>query len=295
MDSNRLRYFLVVAEIENIRKAADALRITPSALSKALKQLEYEIGTTLLVPTGRGISITESGRELVRRARPLMEDWEKLRHELREKKKNNASIIKPLRIGSFEIFSTHFLGSLINSLSHINELMLQEIIPSEIEKSLLDYRIDYGITNLPIPMAGIIHHRITSYELKIYGRVDIFGEVAFSDLPFVAPIISIIDSPNSIKTLDGWPDEQIERSVKYKVDMLESALELCRQGKAVAYLPTFIVKLHNNTVKSSYNLQVISSPNGNLSKKLGIYLAKRKGDPNDRLSTEIMDAITQLA
>lgn len=125
-----------MAEIENIRQAADALHITPSALSKALKQLEYEIGTALFVPTGRGISITESGRELAQRARPLMEDWEKLRHELKEKKKTNALTVKPLRLGTFEIFSTHFLGYLIDSLSHVDDLMLKEIIPSEIEKSL---------------------------------------------------------------------------------------------------------------------------------------------------------------
>ncbi|WP_051908409.1 LysR family transcriptional regulator [Candidatus Odyssella acanthamoebae] len=294
MDSNRLRYFLVVAEIENIRKAAEALHITPSALSKALKQLEYETGTTLLVPAGRGISITESGRELARRARPLMEDWEKLRHELREKKNSNALTAKPLRIGSFEIFSTYFLRCLIDSLSKINELILYELTPSEIERSLLEYEIDYGITNLPIPMAGILHQRIGFYELRIYGREDVFGKVPFSALPFAAPITPILNSPSDIKTLDGWPDDQADRCIKYKVDMLESALELCRQGKAVAYLPSFMVKLHNNTVKPSYNLQALPFPKEMLPKRQAIYLTKRKSDPSDKTSAGIAQAIASL-
>jgi DNA-binding transcriptional LysR family regulator len=40
MDTNRLRYFLVVCETGSVRKAADLLHVSPAALSKAIKILE---------------------------------------------------------------------------------------------------------------------------------------------------------------------------------------------------------------------------------------------------------------
>ncbi len=112
MDSNRLRYFLVVTETESLRKAAEALHISAGALSKAIKQLEYETGTTLLVPAGRGIVITEDGRELARRGQPLIEGLNRLKNELKEKQKSSDNHSKPIRMGSFEVFTTHFLSKL---------------------------------------------------------------------------------------------------------------------------------------------------------------------------------------
>jgi hypothetical protein len=65
-------------------------------------------------------------------------------------------------------------------------------------------------------------------------------------------------SPTKMNGLDGWPDEKILRKIKYKVTMMESTLELCRQGKACAYLPQFIIQMHNETVK--YSLELVEYP-----------------------------------
>lgn len=292
MNNNRLRYFIVVNETESIRKAAETLHISPAALSKAIKQLEIEMGVTLLIPAGRGIMITDAGRHLAQQAEPLIAALERLKKDVKDK--NKSHLHKPIRIGSFEVFTTHFLTNLIDSLPEKNDLFLHEFMPGEMEKNLVEHNIDYGITYLPIPTAGIAHLQITHVDMQIFGRKKHFEHIPFAGLPFVIPVQPLLGSPNKVQGLDGWPDGCIERLVKYRVATMESALQLCRQGKAVAYLPSFVVNLHNQTVKPEYNLQSIPFSTMLPTQKQAVYLIKRKSEPNDIIFKKITQALRTI-
>lgn len=100
----------------------------------------------------------------------------------------------------------------------------------------------------------------------------------YSELPFVAPITPVQGTPHKVKGLDGWPDDRLPRKVQYQVELMETALELCRQGLAVAYLPKFIVELHNCQVKSEFALQSLPHPSKLRPVKQGVYVMKRKTD-----------------
>lgn len=291
MNINRLRYFIVVAETESIRKAAEILHISPAALSKAIKQLEYETGIKLLIPSGRGVIISDAGLNLARSALPLIKELEGLTSAIKEKNKLKCVEENPVRIGSFEIFTTHFLSLLINFISYKPDLFLYELMPGEIEINLLEYEIDYGITYFPVSTAGIIHKKIAYTDMAIFRKKNCFEKIPFKDLPFVAPIQPVLGAPNKPQEFDGWPDSKLNRLTKFRVTMLESALELCRQGLCVVYLPTFIAHLHNKTVKAEFQLQMISFPKELPIHKQAIYIAKRKADPETQLFNKIDQAI----
>lgn len=59
-----LRAFTAVAEAGTVAAAADRLCVTPSALSHLLRDLERDLGATLLTREGRGLTLTEEGRQL---------------------------------------------------------------------------------------------------------------------------------------------------------------------------------------------------------------------------------------
>jgi len=65
-----------------------------------------------------------------------------------------------------------------------------------------------------------------------------------------------------MRGLDGWPDERVPRTVRYAVDMLETALDLARRGVGVVYVPTFVVALHNRTVNARHALHALPLPKG---------------------------------
>ncbi len=60
----QLRYFLRIAELKSLSKAAEQLDQTQSGISKQLAALETSLGKPLFVRTGRGVELTEAGRQL---------------------------------------------------------------------------------------------------------------------------------------------------------------------------------------------------------------------------------------
>jgi DNA-binding transcriptional LysR family regulator len=75
MDTNQLNGLIalkVVAEKRNFTAAAEALRISPSAVSQAIKQLEQRLGVTLLSRTTRNTTLTEPGESFLEQAGPAI-------------------------------------------------------------------------------------------------------------------------------------------------------------------------------------------------------------------------------
>ena len=58
MEIRLLRYFLAVANEENITKAADVVHITQPSLSRQIKQLEDECGVPLFIRETKKVSLT---------------------------------------------------------------------------------------------------------------------------------------------------------------------------------------------------------------------------------------------
>lgn len=71
---NVLSAFLAVAEERSFTRAAKRLRVTPSALSHAIRGLEERIGVSLLARTTRSVAPTDAGKQLLARLRPALGD-----------------------------------------------------------------------------------------------------------------------------------------------------------------------------------------------------------------------------
>ncbi|WP_288430110.1 LysR substrate-binding domain-containing protein [uncultured Agrobacterium sp.] len=72
MTFEQLRIFVAVAERQHLTRAAEALGLTPSAVSSAIKTLEAYYNVELFHRVGRGIELTESGRVFVQEARATL-------------------------------------------------------------------------------------------------------------------------------------------------------------------------------------------------------------------------------
>ena len=78
IDSLQLRYFVEVATLGSINRAAARLNITQSALSRRMSQLEYDLKTPLLTRMPSGVELTEGGRRLLHKAIDLAYELEHL-------------------------------------------------------------------------------------------------------------------------------------------------------------------------------------------------------------------------
>ncbi|WP_448618414.1 LysR family transcriptional regulator [Geodermatophilus sp. URMC 65] len=76
MDVRQLTYFLAVVEHMNFGRAAEQLYIAQPSLSQAIGTLERELGVPLFHRVGRGIVLSDAGRQLIEPARQVVRDLE---------------------------------------------------------------------------------------------------------------------------------------------------------------------------------------------------------------------------
>jgi DNA-binding transcriptional LysR family regulator len=72
MDLNRATTFIRVVEAGGFTRAADALGLPPSSVSRAVSKLEQDLGVTLLERTTRKVALTDAGRAYFERAREAL-------------------------------------------------------------------------------------------------------------------------------------------------------------------------------------------------------------------------------
>jgi DNA-binding transcriptional LysR family regulator len=98
LNVERLRALHTVAAQGSILAAADALRVTTSAVSQQLAKLEREVGHPLLEKQGRGVRLTDAGRRLAAHAEQVLSMLERAEAELEA---SRDVIGGPLSIAAF--------------------------------------------------------------------------------------------------------------------------------------------------------------------------------------------------
>jgi DNA-binding transcriptional LysR family regulator len=274
MNIRRVEYFLTLAKSQNLHHASEILHISPPALSKAMKLLEEELGVTLWVRSGRKMILSDAGKSFVKELTKWMEDLGEIRKKIDIGSKEKSQI----RIATFEVFSTYFLRFLDLVGWQEYKIELHDVLPGSLEKYVAEGLVDYGITYMPIPHPDLDFLKITSIEMGVFIKEGSFKDIPQNELPFVIPVMPIEGVPTRIRGLDGWPDNAYHRKITHKVTMMESALELCRQGKVAGYFPVFIADEHNNRVKKEFRLERKRSPYSGRLCKVDVFLVKRKSD-----------------
>ena len=293
MDTNRIRYFLSLVKTGSVTRAAELHRISAPALSKAIKVFEAELNEKLIVPNGRGILLTDRARSIA----PALEEVLQKLDSVIEKKdliETHSEERKPLRISTFEVFSTYFMEQVLSGSLEGRSCLLFEMTPGQMEQAVARRETDFALTYIPIPHPDLDHLRVQSIEMGVFGLKKKFDDFSEKDSPFVIPIAPVEGSPNKVRGLDGWPDDAFPRRILYRVGMLETALGICRRGLAVAYIPKFIARLHNEVVRSEFALVEKTMPKRFPARKEYVYLVKRKTDLEDELAKKLGSSLRKL-
>src|SRR5690348_6289458 len=72
MELRHLRYFVAVAEEQNVTRAAAKLRVSQPPLSRQIRDLEEELGVILFARSAKSLRLTDEGKLFLNEARAVL-------------------------------------------------------------------------------------------------------------------------------------------------------------------------------------------------------------------------------
>ena len=155
MDLRHLRYFQAIAEELSFSRAAKRLHVVQPALSRALKELEHELGVHLVARTQRSVSLTAAGKVLLDETALL---FERLEQSLRRVRRAAAGQEGELRLGYIGPPVQAFLGRLLAEYARRCPQVtvhLEERTPERVWEMVAKGRLDLGLTRPVLAHAAL--------------------------------------------------------------------------------------------------------------------------------------------
>lgn len=141
IDDRQLRYFVDVATFRSINKAAEHRNIAQPALSRRMRQLEYDLRTTLFIRQPQGIELTEAGQRLLVRAASLIGEFDRIREAMNDAANGPETHLRVgLTPGISVLLLDRIVGevyrSLDNVILHVKEGDTQVLVNNILEGDL---------------------------------------------------------------------------------------------------------------------------------------------------------------
>ena len=93
MELRHLRYFIAVAEEENVTRAAERLHVSQPPLSRQIHDLEEELGVKLFDRTGKSLQLNAAGKVFLLEARAVLDRAEEARRTVQALLESHDQVI----------------------------------------------------------------------------------------------------------------------------------------------------------------------------------------------------------
>lgn len=167
IDLRLLRQYVAVAEELHFHRAAARLHMSQPPLTAAIRRLEDELGSELIVRGNRTLGLTVAGQTLLVEARATLQQAEQALQRTREAAAGQSGSLRVGYVGS-ALYGR--LPGLIRRFRQIYphvQLHLQEATSRQQQLWLREQRIDVGVLIPPIPAAELVLHDFDYDRLAI--------------------------------------------------------------------------------------------------------------------------------
>lgn len=246
MQTRLLEYMLRVAELGSINKAAVDLDLSQPTLSRHIATLERLMGAKLFVRTQGGVTLTEAGKLLSDRARPLLRQLSILKDQVGETATGQLSIGTPTSWQ--KVFTSRFVGTMVQQRPEI-KLRVHEGVSNLLRDHLLAGLLDLCVIPFePTPPAGYVQTPLVREPLVVLGsQSQQLDPLQPTPLEHISGIKLILPGrPNLITS-------QIEHVLKRKglrftlaveTDTLGLCTDLARTGLGLTVVPACALYEH---------------------------------------------------
>jgi LysR family nitrogen assimilation transcriptional regulator len=244
MDLKRLRTFVVVADLGTVSKAALRLRISQSALSRQISDLEYECGFKLFDRIGRRLFLTTRGEELLGDCRGVLAQVGSLGERIELLKRGDSGVLKvaapPQTIESvLSGFLPRFGKQLPNVRVKLTEALGMDQVPMlERGDVHIGIRHDQGVNpwfeSILLPFDDVLAGFHPSLHLGRGGTIDI---ASLAPHPLL-----LLDSGYSVRRLFNAACRvaDVEPNILLESRAPHTLLALAEAGQGVAIIPSVL-------------------------------------------------------
>ncbi|MGB8843153.1 MAG: LysR family transcriptional regulator [Aliidongia sp.] len=224
-----LRLFQHVVEAGSITHGAERMHLALAAASTRIRNMEAVLGTRLLDRTRQGVEPTPAGRTLLRHARLMLQQAERMRGELGEYANGLRGQVRLLsNTNALMEFLPEPLSAFLTAHPQVN-IDLEERLSDEIVAAIADGTADIGIVAGTVAVAGleVFPFRIDRFVLVVAPghALATLERVAFADVldhDFVG-----LDRSSALQRFLSEKADRIGRRIKLRVQ-LRSFDAICR-------------------------------------------------------------------
>lgn len=221
----------VLYEKRSITKAADALFMTQSALTKRLQSIESEWGRQLVERTSRGVTFTEDGKYLVQKANIMLDFLQEIGDHFADRHTKMES----LKLGVPNSFAKRHLPKLLAAYQKSGaNLYIKTISNSSdvILKDLIDDTIDIGLVCGGFPYLG---DQVCLFQEELY---IVAPKTATMDSIEHMPLIETFYNPMVRMIINQWWKSQFGSSPheKQQVPYFDIAIEMAENGLGICFV-----------------------------------------------------------
>jgi LysR family nitrogen assimilation transcriptional regulator len=237
-DFRRLGYFVQIAELGSLTRAAERLRVAQPSLSRQMRLLEEELGVALFTRGPRGMKLTEAGETLRGRiSGPLR----LIGHALYEIRSLPGDTVGAVTFGMPPTFMAAVgprLAARVADEAPKISLHLVEGYSGHLLEWMKRAELDAALLYGPTP-SGLNATRILEDELVLVARAGILDEddvpvERLGDLPLVLP-----SQTHGLRLAveSAAAKAGVALNVRFQADSFQLMMELVRKGAHVGVLP----------------------------------------------------------
>jgi DNA-binding transcriptional LysR family regulator len=165
MELRHFRYFVVVAEEQNVTRAAHRLHVAQPSLSRQIRDLEEEMGVDLFKRTAKSISLTEAGKVFLGEARSVLLRVDQAVHSAKAVCVGSRG---KLRVGYAPSLTTEILPQALRVFEGQHPGVTVSLFDLSTEESIQrirERRLDLALIAQPLPltMKGLHFEKLVTY------------------------------------------------------------------------------------------------------------------------------------
>lgn len=167
IELRHLRYFLAVAETSNFTRAAERLKVSQSAVSQQIKELEQSLGAALFDRLGKTVRLTHAGTTFRANAEMVLR---KLDEAFAVAHAAEGVPSGHLHIGAIPVVCLPWIPEALERFGEAYPgvtVSVHERSSDEVETEVEAGRLDFGVGVLTYTSRSVAYHRITSVDVGL--------------------------------------------------------------------------------------------------------------------------------